>query len=149
MRIQSNDIVILDTTDSKKIDLHISSNHPTVQIYDPNNSQNPITPDWSVDPLELTPIIYIDGIKVEDRLIDSFTWSKITGSGATEKELVVHNSKVLTRPNNEDLEEVSTVRYRCTVTYNQGKSFSNEITFARVDVGKDGADGYTPQKGVD
>ena len=149
MRIQSNDIVILDTTDSKTIDLHISSNHPTVQIHDPNNSQNPVTPDWSVDPLELTPIIYIDGVKAEDSLINSFTWSKVTGSGLTEEEVEIDNSKVLIRSNNKDLEDVATLRYRCTVVYNNGKSFSNEITFARVDVGKDGANGYTPQKGVD
>ena len=146
MRIQSNDIVILDTTDSKKIDLHISSNHPTVQIYDPNNSHNPITPDWSVDPLVLTPVVYIDGVKVEDKLIDSFTWTKIIGSGATETVSSPIVSKVLTVSDNKDLKDTATIRYRCTVGYNNGKSFSNEITFAHVDVGKDG---YTPQKGID
>ena len=42
MRIQSNDIVLLDVTDTKKIDIQISSNHPTIQIYNSNNYLNNI-----------------------------------------------------------------------------------------------------------
>ena len=137
MRVKSNDIVILDTTDSKKIDLHISSNHPTIQIYDQNASQEQLTPDWSINPLELTPIVYVDSTDVTDSLSNKFTWTKIKGSDTTEE--VVSTSKVLIISNN-DLNESANIRYKCTVEYN-GKSFSNEITFARVYTGKDGASG--------
>lgn len=137
MRVKSNDIVILDTTDSKKIDLHISSNHPTIQIYDQNASQEQLTPDWSINPLELTPIVYVDSTDVTDSLSNKFTWTKIKGSDTTEE--VVSTSKVLIVSTN-DLNESANIRYKCTVEYN-GKSFSNEITFARVYTGKDGASG--------
>lgn len=134
MRIKSNDIVILDTTDSKKIDLYISSNHPTVQIYDQNASQEPLTPDWSTSPLKLTPTVYIDSTDITDDPNNKFLWTKIKGSSATEEE--VSRSKILIISNNE-LNDSSTIRYKCTVEYN-GKSFSNEITFARIYTGKDG-----------
>lgn len=136
MRIQSNDIVILDTTDSKKIDLHISSNHPTVQVYDQNATQGTLTPDWSTDTLELTPIVYVDAEVVTDDVTE-FLWTRIKGSETTEDEM--STSKIL-RISNNDLDESPTIRYKCTVKYN-GKSFFNEITFARVSTGKDGASG--------
>lgn len=136
MRIQSNDIVLLDTTDSKKIDLHITSNHPTIQIYDQNASQGTLTPDWSTNPLKLTPIVYVDSTDITNELT-SFTWTKIKGSETSEEQ--VSTSKILNIINN-DLDESMTIRYKCTVVYN-GKSFSNEITFARVDTGKNGVDG--------
>lgn len=138
MRIQSNDIVILDTTDTKKIDLHITSNHPTVQISNSNDSQAPLTPDWSKSPLVLTPIIYIDAEPMTDDLDATFTWTMIKGNEAngTEKS----KTKVLTISTNEDLDNSSTIRYKCEVKYND-KSFFNEITFARVSAGKDGASG--------
>ena len=138
MRIQSNDIVILDTTDTKKIDLHITSNHPTVQISNSNDSQAPLTPDWSKSPLVLTPIIYIDAEPMTDDLDATFTWTMIKGNEAngTEKS----KTKVLTISTNEDLDTSSTIRYKCEVQYNN-KSFFNEITFARVSAGKDGASG--------
>lgn len=136
MRIKSNDIVILDTTDTKKIDIHISSNHPTVQIYDTNTTQGTHTPDWSTNPLELIPIVYVDSTDVTDDMT-SFLWTKIKATETTEEE--VSTSKVL-RISTNDLDEAPTIRYRCTVGYN-GKSFSNEISFARVNTGKDGVNG--------
>ena len=136
MRIQSNDIVLLDTTDSKKIDLHITSNHPTIQIYDQNSSQGILTPDWSASPLKLTPIVYVDSTDITNELT-SFVWTKIKGSETSEEQ--ISTSKILIISNN-DLNESATIRYRCTVIYNE-KSFSNEITFARVNTGKDGANG--------
>lgn len=135
--ITSGSITLLDVTDSKKIDLHISSNHPTIQIYDQNASQEQLTPDWSINPLELTPIVYVDSTDVTDSLSNKFTWTKIKGSDTTEE--VVSTSKVLIVSTN-DLNESANIRYKCTVEYN-GKSFSNEITFARVYTGKDGASG--------
>ena len=37
--ITSGNITLIDLTDTKKIDLHIASNYPTVQIYDTNNDK--------------------------------------------------------------------------------------------------------------
>ena len=138
MRIQSNDIVLLDTTDTKKIDLHITSNHPTVQIYNQNASQNQLTPNWSTDPLELTPIIYIDAEEMTDYSKAKFTWSMIKGSETNGEWR--SDSRILIISNNEDLDNSPTVRYRCKVEYNN-KSFFNEITFVRVDTGKNGLNG--------
>ena len=138
MRIQSNDIVILDTTDTKKIDLHITSNHPTVQIYDQNNSQEPLTPDLEKNPLILTPVIYIDSELITDDSNMTFTWTKIKGNEISEEDM--GDSKILTISTNEDLDVYPTIRYKCKVEYNN-KSFFNEITFARVNAGKDGASG--------
>ncbi len=147
--ITSGSVTLLDLTDTKKIDLHISSNHPTVQIYNQNDSQEPLIPDWSKDSLILTPIIYMDSIPVINDSSYGFKWDKINSNGVTENE--VSTSKILTVSDN-DLNNSATMRYKCTVTTQGGQSFSNEITFARVYTGKDGVngtDGYTPQKGVD
>ena len=147
--ITSGSVTLLDLTDSKKIDLHITSNHPTVQISDQNISPAKLTPDWSQDSLILTPIIYIDSAPVENDSSYSFTWDKIDSSGKIDEG--IFKSKVLTVSDN-DLNNSATMRYKCTVTTKSGQSFSNEITFARVYTGKDGTngtDGYTPQKGVD
>ena len=133
MRIQSNDVVILDTTDTKKIDLHITSNHPTVQIYDKNNSQEPLTPDWEKNPLVLTPVLYIDSEPIVDDSDLTFTWTRIRGSEINEES--AGDSKILTIPTNDDLDAYSAVRYKCQVKSKSGKSFFNEITFARIDNG--------------
>ena len=138
MRIQSNDIVLLDTTDTKKIDLHITSNHPTVQIYNQNNSQEPLTPDWENSPLILTPVVYIDSESITDDSNITFTWTKIKGNETNEED--AGDSKILTISNNDDLDISPTIRYKCIVEYNN-KSFFNEITFARVNAGKNGANG--------
>ena len=145
--ITSGNITFIDLTDTKKIDLHITSNHPTVQIYDQNNSQKPLTPDWEKEPLVLTPVIYIDSELITDTSNMTFTWTKIEGSGADGKD--PKDSKILTISTNVLTDSVPTIRYRCTVEYNNGKSFSNEISFSRVYTGKNGSNGYTPQKGVD
>ena len=131
--ITSGSVTLLDLTDSKKIDLHITSNHPTIQIYDKNTSQGTLTPDWSTNPLELTPIVYVDSTDITNE-ITSFVWTKIKGSDITEEQ--VSTSKIL-RISTNDLNVSATMRYKCTVTYNS-KSFSNEITFARIDTGKNG-----------
>lgn len=133
MRIQSNDIVLLDTTDTKKIDLHITSNHPTVQIYDKNNTQEPLTPDWKKNPLVLTPVLYIDSEPIVDDSDLTFKWTRIRGSETNEES--VGNTKILTISTNQDLDTYPTVRYKCKVEYNNGKSFFNEITFARIENG--------------
>ena len=142
MRIKSNDVVILDVTDTKKIDIHISSNHPTVQIHNPNNPQETFTPDWSTTALELKAKVYMDSTPINSGI--SFKWSRIIGDSEVELSPTTNTLTISTN----DLKDAAAIRYKCTIEYNN-EPFSNEISFARVDVGKDGIDGYTPQKGVD
>ena len=40
-------ITIVDLTDGKQAKLYITSNQPSVVIYDPNNTASPYTPNWS------------------------------------------------------------------------------------------------------
>ena len=49
--VKSTTITFLDYTDSRKLEVYISSNHPTVQIYNPNNKT--YSPDWSKEKLRL------------------------------------------------------------------------------------------------
>ena len=136
MRIKSNDIVLLDVTDTKKVDVHISSNHPTIQIYNPNDSQEPFTPDWSSSPLKLTATIYADSTDVTSE-INSFKWSRKIGDTV---DVLSSKTNTLTISANELTPPTSMVQYICSVTYNE-KVSESIITFARTDVGKDGTNG--------
>ena len=136
MRIKSNDIVLLDVTDTKKVDVHISSNHPTIQIYNPNATQGTFTPDWSSSPLKLTATIYADSTDVTSE-INSFKWSRKIGDTV---DVLSSTTNTLTISANELAPPVVMVQYVCTITYNE-KTSENIITFARTDVGKDGASG--------
>ena len=136
MRIKSNDIVILDTTDTKKLDVHISSNHPTIQIYDQNTTQGTYTPDWSNNPLVLTATIYADSTDITNS-ITSFKWSRIIGDGVED---LSTTTNTLTISNNDLNNSTGMVIYKCVITYNNRTS-ENRITFARTDVGKNGSNG--------
>ena len=47
----SSTVTFLDRTDERKLEVYISSNHPTVQIK--NQNTNEYTPDWSTTNLTL------------------------------------------------------------------------------------------------
>lgn len=136
MRIKSNDIVILDTTDTKKLDVHISSNHPTIQIYNQNTTQGTYTPDWSSNPLVLTATIYADSTNITST-ISSFKWSRIIGDVV---EILDTTTNTLTISENDLNNSTGMVIYTCSITYNDRTS-ENRITFARTDAGKDGVKG--------
>ena len=137
----------MDTTDTTKIDVHIGVNHPTVQIYDINKGT--YTPDWSENVLELKPIVYADGLNVTGFLSD-FKWVQIQGTETDEHLLIskaTSTSEILQISDNLS-QTIGAVRYKFYAWYNN-KEFSNEISFALTVTGRDGTDGYTPQKGVD
>ena len=144
MKIQSNNIIFMDVTDTRKVDVHISSNHPTVQIFDLNSNERARTPDWSIEPLELIPTVYADSIKVTDSL-SKFEWRQIIGE---EEIILTTTDKVLTITDNQLNETIPMIRYKFRAWYNNTE-FSNEIVFSLITAGKNGTDGYTPQKGVD
>lgn len=56
--ITSGNITFLDRTDDRKLDVYISSNHPTVQIH--NSNTDTYTPDWSATNLQLSAQVYLD-----------------------------------------------------------------------------------------
>lgn len=138
----SGNITFIDLTDSKKVDIHISSNLPTIQIYDANTPK--YSPDWSHTPLELTATAYVDSTDITSTLTnDSIKWYRQIGSD-TYNEISTGNQK-LKISNNELIDEnigwsAGTISYICSIKYN-GKSFENKITFARVDTGLNGSDG--------
>lgn len=138
----SGNITFIDLTDSKKVDIHISSNLPTIQIYDANTPK--YSPNWSNTPLELTATAYVDSTDITSTLTnDSIKWYRQIGSD-TYNEISTGNQK-LKISNNELIDEnigwsAGTISYICSIKYN-GKSFENKITFARVDTGLNGSDG--------
>ena len=69
--IHSGNLTFLDLTDSKKVDVHIASNLPTIQIYNPNNLSTPHSPDWTSNPLVLTLTAYADSTDVTDGIVDT------------------------------------------------------------------------------
>ena len=128
MIVNSNSITFMDTTDAKKIDVHISSNHPTVQIY--NSNLNTYTPNWETNKLQLTATIYADSEDVTK--YSTFKWVEIRGSDSTEHDLEFTGNPLEISRNS--LSEYSIIRYKCYATYNS-KSFSNEITLTRINDG--------------
>ena len=137
MRIQSNDIVLLDVTDTKKVDIHISSNHPTVQIYNQNTTQETYTPDWSKTSLVLTATVYADSTDITSEIGSNFIWSRKIGDTV---DVLSSKTNTLTISTNELAPPTAMVQYICSVTYNE-KTSESRIVFARTDVGKDGANG--------
>ena len=83
MAISSSMITFIDTTDTQKVDVHISSNHPITQIYDTNLGT--FTPSWisSSDnsSLQLTATVYADSIDVSKLSTTSYQWFQNTTSG--------------------------------------------------------------------
>lgn len=139
--VTSGNITLIDLTDTKKVDIHISSNLPTIQIYNPNDSQNPFTPNWQDTPLVLEAKVYADSTPITNEIGNNFIWSRKIGD---EVQVLDSKSNTLTISTNElDPESdlpTAMVQYICSITYNQ-ESFENLITFARTDVGKDGVSG--------
>ena len=60
---QSTPITFIDQTDSRKLEVYITSNLPTVQIYNQNKSESEAyTPDWTEgdDKLTLSMDVFLD-----------------------------------------------------------------------------------------
>ena len=143
--IHSGNLTFIDLTDSKKVDVHISSNLPTTQIFDGNtNTQTPYSPDWASTPLQLTLTAYADSTNITSILkTDDITWYRQIGSGAY-SQLQKGGTKLTISQNELIMENIGlstgVVSYICSITYNS-KTFENKITFARVDTGINGSNG--------
>ena len=138
--IHSGPLTFIDLTDTKKVDVHIASNLPTIQIFNSNN--NTCSPDWSSTPLTLTLTAYADSTNVTSNLT-SINWLRQVG---TADPVVIQDSgATLPIATNELIDEniameSGVVAYICQIQYNNN-TFENKITFARTDTGLNGSDG--------
>lgn len=140
MAISSSMITFIDTTDTQKVDVHISSNYPITQIYDANTGK--FTPNWEVSggSLRLTATVYADSTDVSSLSTTTYQWFKDSTSGtplATTRNLAIKENV---------LEDNTTgmVTYICKVTYN-GESYENRITFSLIKTGINGTTAPTVQ----
>lgn len=132
MRIQSTPITFIDQTDSRKLEVYIKSNLPTVQIR--NSNSGAFTPDWTTGSnLILTASAFLDSrIMAFAEYKDSIVWYKngsVIASGVNELKITSN-----------ELKDSPIITYTCEATYQQLVA-SAQITFARVDTGVDGKDG--------
>ena len=126
----SSTVTFLDRTDERKLEVYISSNNPTIQIY--NNNTDEYTPDWSVTNLQLRTTVYLDSTQVTPTTVQWYTRIGTT-------ETLVGSTAILTISTNV-LATNPIITYICRATY-QNVSAVKEITFARTDTGKNGVDG--------
>ena len=131
----STAVTFVDMTDSRTLDVYIASNHPTVQIYDSNKTMSKYTPDWSETNLELKASFYLDSQSITP---NSIKWYVKVGTTKSELTNFKNNNTLLITTNS--LSSSPIITYICEATYDTLVAFK-EITFARVDTGKNGADG--------
>lgn len=131
--VTSGSLTFMDATDDQKLDMYISSNHPTVQIF--NSATNLYTPDWSVTNLQLNAYIYVNAEDITTNSQIVASWYE--KNDATET--LVGTGTSLTVSTNA-LTDKSIVTYLCRVEY-QGVQASQSITFSSIAAGINGADG--------
>ena len=129
----SSAVTFLDRTDERKLEVYISSNHPTVQIKNQNTGE--YTPDWSTTNLQLSADVYMDSQEVTSNSQTSINWYTKTGNTET----LVGNGSSLTVSTN-ILENNPIITYICKATYQNVNALS-QITFTRTDTGLNGKDG--------
>lgn len=131
--LHSSNITFMDTTDDRKLNIYISSNHPTVQIF--NTNTNVYTPNWSTTNLQLDAEIYLDltDVTINNQItIDWYTkigtTETLVGTGAS---LIVTTNALAVNP---------IITYICKAKYQNIEALS-QIVFTRTDTGKNGEDG--------
>lgn len=133
MKITSQPLTFLDTTDSRKLEVYISSNRPTIQLYDVNDKK--YTPDWSATNLKLSADVFLDSIEKKPEKMKWYrqyineTTETLVSSGDYTEEITVNNNMAQ-----------AVVTYICRVEYQGIQAFS-KITFTRTDTGLNGTDG--------
>lgn len=132
MKITSQPLTFLDTTDSRKLEVYISSNYPTVQIYNPNSQA--YVPDWSETHLTLNADVFLDSSGITPY---TMKWYRQL-LNEEETEISDADEDVTRSITIEDNIISPIVTYICRVTY-QGLSAFSKITFTKVDAGTNGA----------
>ena len=129
-KINSNSITFVDITDSRKLEVYITSNLPTTQIKDSNTGT--YSPDWSTTNLQLTADVYLDSEKITPKTIQWYTRIGTT-------ETLVGSISTLKISTN-TLADNPIITYICRATYQNIDAFK-EITFMRTDTGINGSNG--------
>ena len=126
----SSAVTFVDMTDERKLEIYISSNHPTVQLCNANKTPLEYTPDWSVNNLKLDASFYLDSAEITPETIGWYTKigtrETLVGSLAT---LSISTNVLVNDP---------IITYICKAKY-QNIEALKEITFTRVDTGLNGA----------
>lgn len=131
--LHSSTVTFLDRTDERKLEVYISSNHPTAQIKNQNTGE--YTPDWSTTSLQLSADVFIDSQDVTTDTQTTINWYTKIGNTetlvGTGESLRISTNSLATNP---------IITYICKSTYQNVDALS-QITFTRVDTGVNGADG--------
>lgn len=132
---------IIDLSDGKSLSVYLGSNLPRTQIYDGNVGS--YSPDWTVDNLEITPVVYANQtrINITDSAL-SISWKK--REGANSEVDMTSSSKVLTINTNvlgSSTNSSGLISYVAYVTYVDPDTklpinATADITFALVKTGQ-------------
>lgn len=140
--ITSQPLVIVDQTDTRKLEVYIKSNMPTVQIFNVNSSGIDVyTPNWAEgDGLKLEADVFLDSrsMTTSEDEETSVTWYKDTETEANKITVQTDKKTIVIKENLLDQSKI--VTYICKVKY-QSIEASSRITFARVDTGRNGSNG--------
>ena len=142
-KITSNQLQFLDTTDNRKLEVYITSNLPTTQIYDVNSKT--YSPNWIDSPLQLTAEVYLNSTKVTNNNKTYIRWFKKNGTNIEQE---ASSGTKLTIKTNEIPDSSRIMTYICEATYTtiaadgvtvlEYLTARQQITFARVDTGENG-----------
>ncbi len=138
---QSTPITFIDQTDSRKLEVYITSNLPTVQIFNQNSGAH--TPDWREgENLVLSMDVFLDSrtMTVAEYNGTAIKWYK-NGAAMSDGSIedISDDKRKITIKDN-ILKDDAIITYTCEATY-QGIVASSRITFTRVDSGINGNDG--------
>ena len=138
---QSTPITFIDQTDSRKLEVYITSNMPTVQIF--NGNSGAYTPDWREgEKLVLSMDVFLDSrtMTVAEYNSTAIKWYKndVEMTDGSIEDISDDKRKITIKDN--ILKDDAIITYTCEATY-QGIVASSRITFTRVDSGLNGNDG--------
>jgi hypothetical protein len=133
--ITSSSLTFLDNTDNRKVDVYITSNLPTSQIY--NTNTKTYTPDWNTMNLQLSVEVFLDSEDISDDTKTLITWYEKVGA-STETQIGTGTSLIITT--NKMSNDANMITYICKATY-QTMTAQSQLTFVRTDTGLNGADG--------
>lgn len=138
---QSTPITFIDQTDSRKLEVYITSNLPTVQIF--NGNSGAYTPDWTEgEKLVLSMDVFLDSRKMTVTEYNGtvIKWYKndVEMSDSSIEDISDDKRKITIKDN--ILKDNAIITYTCEAEY-QGIKASTRVTFTRVDTGRDGEKG--------
>ena len=138
---QSTPITFIDQTDSRKLEVYIKSNLPTVQIFNQNSGAH--TPDWREgEKLVLSMDVFLDSRTMTTAEYNgtAIKWYKndIEMSDGSIEDISDDKRKITIKDN--ILKDDAIITYTCEATY-QDIVASTRITFARIDSGLNGEAG--------